>query len=278
MMLFFIKLDMHFTHPMPPSFPFNHPDQRRFPNRMTGGHTSGVQLRKALLAEKSLTPLWRVIRGWSWDASLSQIPMTRLDLIRLWVRHYYIPHPLLPDYVKKQSIMGIPWWEIGNAGLERASTGSRTITGKQITFTDPSIIGNMSLIDPHRQAQLEKAHDVLYPHRRRIILAYEKERKLLLRPEELLLKESIRRGMRFHTKWLDMLLYGFLDDLGRPIPLKTEKQWTQARKRLPKKPVDLRFRFTTIETAEEDEDFEEDYPSEFDSDYEDGDDESMEDA
>ena len=277
MMFFLIKLDMRFTHPLPPSYPAGHPDQRRFPNRVAGAHVSGVLLRKTLLAEKSLTPLWRVLRGWSWDSQLPQTPMTRLDLIRLWVRHHYTPHPLLPYDVKKLSIMGIPWWEVGTAGLERAGIGISSISGKQVSFTDPSIVGKTATLDRHRQAQIEKSHDILYPHRRRITLAYEKKRERLLRPEELLLRESLRRGIQFNAKWLDMMLYGVCDEFGRPIPLKTEKQLVRASKCLPETPVELRSKFTVVETAEEDDDFEEEYPSEFDSDSEEESDEGYDD-
>ncbi|KAK6435897.1 hypothetical protein LTR95_007913 [Oleoguttula sp. CCFEE 5521] len=81
---FFIKLDMHLTDPIGGTMPANHPDQLRFPNRFARQAFTGKQLRETLLGEKSLTPLWRVVRGWSPDPGQPRVVIDRLDMLKLW--------------------------------------------------------------------------------------------------------------------------------------------------------------------------------------------------
>src|ERR1700750_2968587 len=63
---FFLKVDMRFTDPVRPPYPTNHPNQLLHPNKLAAGCPTGITLRKILLAERQLTPLWRVLRGWNW--------------------------------------------------------------------------------------------------------------------------------------------------------------------------------------------------------------------
>lgn len=215
---FLLKVDMLFTDPVHPPFPLNHPDQLSFPNHLAGGAPSGVPLRKLLLAERHLTSLWRVMRGWTWDPREPQVRMTRMDVLRLWVRHRYSHPPEIPENIKKQSIMSVPWWEVGASGYERTGVSFFNLADdKKVVLSHPSIAGTG--ITPDEQQKL------LYPHHRRLIFPNEKPREKLLRPDELLIRECIRRGMAMHTRWARMMLYGFSDDAGYPFPVFTEEQY-----------------------------------------------------
>ncbi|KAF2208673.1 hypothetical protein CERZMDRAFT_101120 [Cercospora zeae-maydis SCOH1-5] len=87
--IFFLKLDMFFTDPGYPLFPINHPSQSIFPNRWANGIPVGSSLKEILLAERSLTPLWRVLRGWAPDGAGHGRPIEHLDILKLWMRHKF---------------------------------------------------------------------------------------------------------------------------------------------------------------------------------------------
>ena len=226
MTFFLLKVDMLLTDPMEPPYPANHPNQRIYPNKYAGGMPTGVALRKMLLAERHLSSLWRVMRGWSWDGGFGKVsdrPMNKLDILRLWIRHKYTPAETLEDDTKKISIMGIPWHEVGTAGLERTGVAFHDLTDpgtntvlRTIPIVNPAIVGT-GLTD-------HQAKQVLYPHRRRIILANEKPREMLLRLDELLIREGIRRRLKMHKQWWKIMFYGFVDSLGRNIKVPTEEE------------------------------------------------------
>jgi hypothetical protein len=225
MTFFLLKVDMLFTDPMEPPHPANHPNQHIYPNKYAGGMPSGVPLRKMLLAERHLSSLWRVMRGWSWDGGFgkaSDRPMNKLDILRVWIRHKYTPAETIEEDTKKMSIMGIPWHEVGTAGLERTGVAFHDLTDpgtntvlRTMPIVNPAIVGT-GLTD-------HQAKQVLYPHRRRIILANEKPREMLLRPDELLIREGIRRRLKMHKQWWKIMFYGFTDSLGRNIIVPTEE-------------------------------------------------------
>ncbi|GIZ47541.1 hypothetical protein CKM354_001062900 [Cercospora kikuchii] len=87
--VFFLKLDMFFTDPGYHLFPVNHPSQTVFPNRWANGMPLGSALKEILLAENSLTPLWRVLRGWAPDGAGHGRPIEEIDILKLWMRHKY---------------------------------------------------------------------------------------------------------------------------------------------------------------------------------------------
>ena len=227
---FLIKVDMHFTDGVQMPYPANLPNQHLYPNRWANAMFSGVPLRKMLLEERQLTPLWRVIRGWSWDPQDPQRPLTRLDVLRLWARHRYTPPEDTPENVKKMSIMGIPWWEVGTVGLERTGVSFLNLgDNKQVSLAHPSIAG--AGLAPHLKQQ------ILYPHRRQIILEHEKPREKLLRPDELVAREGVRRRLKMHKKWIWMMLWGFCDELGIEYPIWTEEEYLRMHKGLPPRPI-----------------------------------------
>jgi hypothetical protein len=233
MTFFLLKVDMLFTDPLAPPHPANHPNQRVYPNKYAGGLPSGVPLRKLLLAERHLSSLWRVMRGWSWDAGFgkgSDRPMNKLDILRLWVRHKYTLPEDVEEDTKKMSIMGIPWNQVGTAGLERTGVAFHDLTDpktntvlRTVPIVNPAIVGT-GLTD-------HQADQVLYPHRRRIILPKEKPREPLLRLDELLIREGIRRKLKMHKQWWKIMFYGFCDELGRPIKVPTEEVLRKLRER-----------------------------------------------
>jgi hypothetical protein len=132
MTFFLLKLDTLLTESLAPPHPTHRPNQRLYPKMYAGGMISGVPLRKMLLAERHLSALWRVMQVWSWDSgfgTVTESPLSCLDILRLWVKHKYNP----PATVEEDTpIMGIPWHAVGTASLER--TG---VTFHQLT--DPAI-------------------------------------------------------------------------------------------------------------------------------------------
>lgn len=229
MTFFLLKVDMHFTDPVQPPYPSNHGNTRLYPTKWNAAVFSGVPLRKMLLAERSLTPLWRVLRGWSWDPKQPQMPMTRLEILRLWVRHKYTLPEDAPEEAKKQSIMGIPWHEVGTAGFERTGVSFHNLSSdKQVAITHPSIAGG--------GLSEQQKHQILYPHRRQIILAHEKPREPLLGPDELVIREGVRRKLGMHKKWAMMMLWGFCGDDGVELPIFTEEEYLRMGKGLHPRP------------------------------------------
>lgn len=172
---FFIKLDMFFTRPSGPVYPQNHRNQRLLSNDWAGGVFVGNEMREYMLAERNLTPLWRVLHGWSPDPDDPQCPMTRLDVLRMWVRHKYT----IPDYaigpVRTMSVMGVPWYQIGMQRYERTGGNGRIP-------------------------------------------------KKLLRPDELVMLEGIRRKLSLHKSWVTMMTWNMTDLLGRPMPIFSEEE------------------------------------------------------
>ena len=175
---FFLKVDMAFTDPGFALYPAHHRMQWLYPNRWAHGAFVGCRLRQTLLAERNLTALWRVLRGWNWNALARPLPMEKLDIIRLWIRHYY--HPAIDEETEDipTAILGIPWRLIGTANLERR------------------------IADPFSEPPLDP----------------------LLRPDELVLGECVRRKLKIDSHWVDMMLWGFVDLNQRNYPVLTEEE------------------------------------------------------
>ncbi|CAK1366129.1 unnamed protein product [Cercospora beticola] len=106
--VFFLKLDMFFTDPGYNLFPVNHPAQTVFPNRWANGMPLGSALKEILLAENSLTPLWRVLRGLAPDGAGHGRPIEEIDILKLWMRHKY-RGPTQPsnNFNKSKPILGL---------------------------------------------------------------------------------------------------------------------------------------------------------------------------
>ncbi|KAI9686703.1 MAG: hypothetical protein M1822_002762 [Bathelium mastoideum] len=129
--LFFVKLDMLFSDPIT-------------------GTGSEVALRRLLLAQRSLSTLWRVLRR--------ELLQTELDVLTLYVGTWYVPE--LGSDAEDASLLGIPAHLVGKMNHEGWGRGK------------------------HR----------------------------LLRPDELVLKESQRRDLRLDAEIMDMMSYGFVDE------------------------------------------------------------------
>lgn len=128
-MLLFVKFDMRFTDPI------------------TGNGKDGM--RRLLLAQPSLTMLWRTLKR----TALA----SKLEVMKLYVRwRYRPPHP-----ERGQTIFGVPPNEIGMTQYEG--------WGKT------------------------------------------RSRYILLRPDELIIRESIRRGLNLQLHYTDMFLWGYVN-------------------------------------------------------------------
>ncbi|KAI6854804.1 hypothetical protein KC338_g9127 [Hortaea werneckii] len=216
---FFLKVDMAFTDPAGPVFRTNaqHNNAAAFPRRLDGRGTVGCDLRELLTSERNFTPLWRVLRGWSPDPTLPRIPMNRLDILKLWIRHEYHLPDRASAQARRQSILGVPWHQVGTASLERTGSALVTINGQKTTLIDPGLTSSKEL-------ETHTAQQLLYPHAKRILVPEAKPREKLMRPEELMMKEGVRRKMGLHRHWVRMMLWGFCDKLGRNFVERGEEE------------------------------------------------------
>ncbi|KAK3631322.1 hypothetical protein LTR56_016957 [Elasticomyces elasticus] len=218
--MFFFKVDMAFTDPVGPVYAVNGPHTNPLVHLPQWQNTGlvGCSLRALLTAERHFTPLWRVLRGICPDPDEPMLPIERLDILKLWVRHkYHLPEDT-PEHVKHQSIFGVPWHEVGTAGMERTGIVThKNADGTPKTIINPGLT-SLAAQNTHREQQM------LYPHQKRIVLPNVKPREVLLRPDELVMREGIRREMQLHTQWTRMMLWGFCDDLGRNLPVRSEEE------------------------------------------------------
>jgi len=78
-------------------------------------------MRKLLLAERSLIPLWHVLVGWSWYPAQGRTEgMTSLAVLRLWARHSYSRIQVTSQEVQSISIVGLPGGMAGRVEWEKA--------------------------------------------------------------------------------------------------------------------------------------------------------------
>ncbi|CAD0090050.1 unnamed protein product [Aureobasidium vineae] len=153
--LFFIKLDMLYTDPI----------------HWYGGECS---MRELLLAERSLSTLWNYLRGADGTS--------KLDTLRLWIRHRYIrPAPARPmtklqyeqyEAKAKMPICGVPAALVGRWGYECWGLGEVR----------------------------------------------------LFRPDQLVIREAVRRRMGLQRMFLSYLSYGYLDGELNALPTVVEAE------------------------------------------------------
>ncbi|KXT02258.1 hypothetical protein AC578_5055 [Pseudocercospora eumusae] len=204
---FFLKVDMFFTDPAFAIYWLNHPNQRVWPNRWAHGAALGCNLREKLLSERSLTSLWRVMRGWSPDPAASFRPIRAMDILSLWVRHRFRFRQNAPQGMDRtQKIMKMQMRDFMDTGYER--------------MWRPETYDN----------------DVPTPVT--ATAARVNRPRPLLRPDELIMAESINRRLSLHREWTTMMLWGFVDPRGRDVRVpseeeiirKTREHWSQKEK------------------------------------------------
>ncbi|KAF7187065.1 hypothetical protein HII31_11674 [Pseudocercospora fuligena] len=189
----FLKVDMFFTDPAFALYRFNHPNQRVWPNRWANGAALGCNLREKLLAERSLTSLWRVMRGWSPEPAAGFRPILAMDILNLWVRHRFRFRQNAPQGMNRaQKIMKMPMRDFMDTGYERIwrpETYDDDVP-TPVTATAPRV----------------------------------NRPRPLLRPDELIMAESINRQLSLHREWTAMMLWGFVDPNGRDVRVPSEQE------------------------------------------------------
>lgn len=222
----FMKIDMHFTHPLGRVNPPNHPDAHRFPPHFARQGFVGTELRQTLLGESTLTPLWRVLRGWTPDPREPAVHMDKLDIVKLWVRHYYEPDADIEPRTKVLRVLEVPWHELGTAQMERINKPYKTVDEKilaeMIALEDDDEMGELlrRTVDPFR---------TIKPPERKVT-------KKLLRVDQLVMRETVRREMSLWEHWTRMMVWGWYDPVGRRIPMWTEEELLRMNKGLPLMP------------------------------------------
>ncbi|MCJ1310733.1 hypothetical protein MMC25_004399 [Agyrium rufum] len=133
--MLFVKLDMRFNDPVQGN---GSPD-----------------LRRMLLAQRSLSTLWRVLRR--------EELTSNLELAMMYLQWKYTPQD---QVLQGQDTIGVPGSKLGKLQYEGWGKGEN----------------------------------------------------ILLRPDEIIMRESIRRKLGFQRKYLDMILYGYIDKDFNDIP------------------------------------------------------------
>lgn len=176
---FFLKVDMALTDPGGKLVHTNplHPE-----HRFVG--FVGCTLRQVLLSERSLTPLWRVLKGWSpyptKDPELNTLPLKQADMLEIYFRH------------KAQ----VPW-------NPTEGQSESNVLGKKLT--ENTVAGY------ERVYHAELDPNVPYQERVRIMasrpIGWQRyQPKPLLTPVDLIMKECVRRGINQYPWWLDMMM------------------------------------------------------------------------
>jgi hypothetical protein len=224
----FLKIDMHLTDPIGRISP-NHPDTWRFPPEFARKGFVGSHLRSTLLAERSLTPLWRVLRGWTWDPKEPAVHMDKLDIVKLWARHYFDPEENGDDMdprARNQTVLDMPFSQLGTIQMEGFGqlkyTIDNTVLNEMIALEDDATWGPI----------LAKSVTPLRPVRQ----ATKREPQKLVRVDQLVMREGVRREMGMWEHWVRMMVWGWADPLGRTLPIWTEGDLLRMRKGL--RPVD----------------------------------------
>ncbi|USW51808.1 hypothetical protein Slin15195_G051270 [Septoria linicola] len=138
---FFIKVDMFFTDPAFKAYPANHPNQGIWPNRWAHGMAVGCNLREKLLAEKSLTPLWRVMRGWAPDGAGNGRPIQPLDILKLWMRHRFRFDSRTPEDIDRTlPIMGLRMEQFYKTGYQKFVMPKNGTPFKPIKILSPDLL------------------------------------------------------------------------------------------------------------------------------------------
>jgi hypothetical protein len=225
---------MHLTHPLGRVQPHNHPDTHRFPPHFARQGFVGTQLRQTLLGERSLTPLWRVLRSWTPDPSDPAVHMDKLDIMKLWVRHFYNPDADLEPRTKLQRVLDIPHHELGTAQM----THMHFPAHKRMTIDEDTLSQLVALEND------EQLRDAFNPVR----MPVRKVSPKLLRVDELVMRESVRREMGLWEHWTRMMVWGWYDPAGRRLPM-----WSEEEMRLMNRgmvPVRLRRRALEMKSVE----------------------------
>jgi hypothetical protein len=148
-----VKIDMALTDPGYPLFEPDNSDDEIPAGWAFGAHT-GHDLRHYLVGERSLTPLWRMLHGWSWDNTRDrswdpyQDPpkWTKLDILKLFTRHKmrFRPIDLMDD---RRRWMGMTGWEILRARfelpLDKKDFKPKEHQWTELNHFDQSVVGEM---------------------------------------------------------------------------------------------------------------------------------------
>jgi len=226
----FLKIDMHFTDPLGRVHPNNHADTWRYPPKFARKGFVGCQLRKTLLGERSLTPLWRVLRGWTWDPREPAVHMDKLDIVKLWARHYYHPDDDedLDEKARLQGVLGVPFAQLGTLQTENI--------GQLRYAVDAPVLNEMVSLEEDETwgPVLRQSVTPLRPVKQATVRKPAK----LVRVDQLVMREGVKRELGMWEHWVRMMVWGWHDPVGRRLPLWSEEQLYRMRKGLP--PVALK--------------------------------------
>ncbi|KAF2170778.1 hypothetical protein M409DRAFT_51038 [Zasmidium cellare ATCC 36951] len=189
---FFLKIDMALTDPGHTLEPFNpiNPAQHWIAY-------VGSSLRQLLISETSFTPLWRVLKNWSPIQDVERdeephawpLPLEEADMYELYWRHKgRVPRDIPPESALSH-VLGGSLSPQPIAGYERlySPEDDKTLTPPQIS----------KLITTYGPKELRPP-----PQR-------------LLTPVDLIMKEAIRRKLKQHEWWVEMMLDGFEEVKGK---------------------------------------------------------------
>ena len=155
--------------------------------------------------------------------------MDKLDIVKLWARHYFDPEENGDDMdprARNQTVLDMPFSQLGTIQKEGFGqlkyTIDNTVLNEMIALEDDATWGPI----------LAKSFTPLRPVRQ----ATKREPGKLVRVDQLVMREGVRREMGMWEHWVRMMFWGWADPLGRTLPIWTERDLLRMRKGL--RPVD----------------------------------------
>ena len=163
--------------------------------------------------------------------------MDKLDVVKLWARHYFHPDDgdddddddddELNPKARTQTFLGVPFAQLGTMQMEGI--------GQLRYAVDGPVLDEMISLEGDETwgPVLRESVTPLRPVRQ------DTKRKpaKLIGVDRLVMREGVKRELGMWEHWVRMMVWGWHDHVGRRMPLWNEKQLMRMRKGLP--PVEL---------------------------------------
>lgn len=152
-------------------------------------------------------------------------------MLRLWVRHCYEPDEEERDdpeveemrqRAKTMRVLDVPPHELGTAQLERV--------GQPHVIVDDKILREIIKHEGTEMGEILKKSVTPF---KTVNPRAGTEAKKLIRVDQLVMRESVKRELGLAEFWAKMMVWGWHDGIGRRLPMLTEEQMLRLSKGLP---------------------------------------------
>lgn len=153
--------------------------------------------------------------------------MDKLDVVKLWARHYFLLDEDeiedLDPKAKVQSFLGVPFAHLGTLQMEGI--------GQLKYAVDGAVLDELVSLEGDETwgPVLRESVTPLRPVRQ----ATKRKPAKLISVDRLVMREGVKRELSMWEHWVRMMVWGWHDPVGRRLPLWTEKQLMRMRNGLP---------------------------------------------